>query len=50
MQLAEGKADLDAIPKPGDAKPPAKAAVKKPTPPTKNKSRLPQVSLLRPGI
>jgi polyphosphate kinase len=29
MQLAEGKADLDAIPQPGDAKPPAKAVAKK---------------------
>jgi polyphosphate kinase len=29
MQLAEGKADLSAIPKPTTAKPPAKAAVKK---------------------
>ncbi len=29
MQLAEGKADLDAIPKPNDAKAPAKAAAKK---------------------
>ena len=29
MQLAEGKADLDAIPKPIAAKPPAKAAAKK---------------------
>jgi polyphosphate kinase len=29
MQLAEGKADLDAIPKPQKAKPPAKAARKK---------------------
>ncbi len=29
MQLAEGKADLDAIPKPSPAKPPAKASAKK---------------------
>ena len=29
MQLAEGKADLDAIPKPIVAKPPTKAAAKK---------------------
>jgi hypothetical protein len=29
MQLAEGKADLDAIPNPSDAKAPAKAASRK---------------------
>jgi hypothetical protein len=29
MQLAEGKADLEAIPKPADAKPPAKATPRK---------------------
>jgi hypothetical protein len=29
MQLAEGKVDLDAIPKPTAAKPPAKAAARK---------------------
>jgi hypothetical protein len=29
MQLAEGKVDLDAIPKPSAAKPPAKTAARK---------------------
>jgi hypothetical protein len=29
MQLAEGKVDLDAIPRPSTAKPPAKAATRK---------------------
>jgi hypothetical protein len=29
MQLAEGKVELDAIPKPTAAKPPAKSAAKK---------------------
>ena len=34
MKLAEGKADLDAIPRPHQSRPPAKALAKKQMPPT----------------